>query len=435
MASNLIRNAFDQYRHRENRLTHAFVHAVAHDKGLAREFVKFATGAGPPAGCDLSVSCQVAPGDSPELLTLEKEPDDPSVPDAWIFDERSTWALVCECKITADLRVEQLRRHLQAARRRGFDQVTLLVITAHEEQPLSVRSLAKGGQGLRVSWRSWAQVYSFFSRHNTNPFVSQFVDYIRVLEGYLMADGYDGPPLTAFEGIQFGQTTPYSEAAAKVVLRALMKDLRPRLEAILPVDTGIRRPALAGAWDIIGFQTSSPGGSFTEHPHLTVWVSREEACVQVTLPNNARREYWARLQGYGKDEIQEALTAVVQRAKPISRLVGRGVWEPRLLWSMGQVHFYGRRSEIRDGDISFDLESILPPTSPPTSGVRIVPAWLDAALALLKQRGRANFELALRARFPLVDGSVSRNHDFIDALVRSVDAFGPFIDVLFGRHL
>jgi len=434
MASNLIRNAFDQYQHCENRLTHAFVHAVAHDEGLAREFVRFATGAGPPAGCHLSVSCQVAPGSSPELLTLERKPDDPSVPDAWIFDERLSWALVCECKVTADLRAEQLRRHVQAAHRRGFDEVTLLVITAHEEQPSSVRTIANGGQGLRVCWRSWAQVHSFFSRHGLNPFVVQFVDYVRVLEGYLMANGYDGPPLTAFEGIQFGQTSPYSEGAAKVVLRALMKELRPRLEAILPVDTGIRRAALSGTWDVIGFQTSSPGESFTQHPHLTVWISREEACVQVTLPNNARREYWARLQGCSKDEIQEALATVVQGSKPIRRLVGRGIWEPRLFWSTGQVHFYARHSEISDGNISFDLESVLPPTTPQTSGVKVVPAWLDATLALLKQKNRANFELSLQARFPLLEGSVSREHGFVDALVRSVDAFRPFINLLFGPH-
>jgi len=30
------------------------------------------------------------------------------LPDAWIFDEGIGWALVCECKVTSGLSVEQL---------------------------------------------------------------------------------------------------------------------------------------------------------------------------------------------------------------------------------------------------------------------------------------------------------------------------------------
>jgi len=432
MAPNLVRNVFDPYRHRENRLTHALVHAIAHDKTLARQFVRFATGTVLPASYDLSVSCQAAPGDSLEQLTAEREPDDPSVPDAWIFDEEAAWALVCECKLTASLEEKQLRRHLQAAQRRGFDQVALLAITAHEEQPSCIGSLGQGHPEISVSWRNWAQVHSYFSRLSRDAFVLEFVDYMRVLEEQLMADGYDGPPLRSFEGIRFGASKPYTESAAKVLLRSLMKELRPKMQAILPVDTSVGRSSMGGAWDIIWLTPPSLDTSFTEHPHLTVWLGRDEAGIQVTLPNNAHSQYWARLRRSTKAAIHATLTAVNEELGSIRRSAGPGVEEPRLTWSMGQVHFHGRRTEVRDGEIFFDVESILAPEAKSASRVKNVPAWLDAAFALVQQKNRANFELSLQARFPYVPGGLCSSPHFVDTLTYSAKAFRPFSDLLLG---
>jgi hypothetical protein len=99
---------------------------------------------------------------------------------------------------------------------------------------------------------------------------------------------------------------------------------------------------------------------------------------------------------------------------------------------MGQVHFHGRRTEIQDGAISFDVESILAPEAKSASRVKNVPAWLDAALTLVQQKNRANFELSLQARFPYVDGGLCRGPDFVETLIHSAKALRPFSDLLVG---
>jgi hypothetical protein len=44
LANLLMRNLFDQYTHPENRLTHALVSGIDHDRYLLREFFKWTTG-------------------------------------------------------------------------------------------------------------------------------------------------------------------------------------------------------------------------------------------------------------------------------------------------------------------------------------------------------------------------------------------------------
>jgi hypothetical protein len=104
-----LRNLFDQYRHAENRLTHAFFTVLNHDRrllaGFLRDFVK--SGRGQKAEA-LSISVQTIPGKPEEPEQSESERY--GIPDAWIHNGED-WCVVVEAKINAPLTVDQIRRH------------------------------------------------------------------------------------------------------------------------------------------------------------------------------------------------------------------------------------------------------------------------------------------------------------------------------------
>lgn len=328
----------------------------------------------------------------------------------WIYNTEAKWALILECKLIASLEKSQLVRHASTARAHGFGGVHLLLITPHEFNP---GVLTNQPDSVTASWARWSDIFEFFHRHGRNNLESEFVKYMRILETQMIADGHEVPPLTKFSGIPFGPNYPYSEREAKVVLRALMAELRPRLAVsrVLPkIDQTLRRQAMATAWDIIGFDFASREKS-TKHPHLAVvltrslsdWKQRDAVWIQLVLPHNARREYWKRIRHVSKEQFGNALTAVSDRIRQLRRRVERGIWEPKLTLDIAQRHFYAQKEWTRDGLIHFDMDAIHHKRRKIAADVKNIPAWLDAAHLIVKQSRRANFELALQVRFPLSD--------------------------------
>lgn len=122
-----MRNLFDQYFQPENRLTHALVVALAEDKKLLRSFVRWVTHK-PAPSTGLAIVEQQLPGE-PELS--ENDAEQRGLPDAWIHDN-DRWSLLIESKIAAAVRNDQLDRHVRTALRRGFVDITLLVIDVAE---------------------------------------------------------------------------------------------------------------------------------------------------------------------------------------------------------------------------------------------------------------------------------------------------------------
>jgi hypothetical protein len=119
-----MRNIFDQYRHSENRLTHALISSLASDPDLLGKFIKWATGHRVPTG-RLQVLEQSLP--SEEEPHDEEEAERRGLPDAWIHDDNS-WALIIESKIAAPVDRDQLERHRRMAERRGFTNAHLLAL-------------------------------------------------------------------------------------------------------------------------------------------------------------------------------------------------------------------------------------------------------------------------------------------------------------------
>lgn len=443
MTRHLIRNVFDQYHQPENRLTHALIHVLAQNRRLTSQFIRrFASQSNPPRGTTYFFSCQSLPGDDKPQSDEEDYVEQDSLPDAWIYDERGRWAVVLECKVTAGLRIDQLRRHISRARKEGYDEAHLLVITAHEQEPQIVKKLR-----IRIScsWVNWSDIYEFFDQHSGSHLESEFVNYLRVLEGRLMADGYEGPPLTKFTGIPFGPNDSYKEREAKVVLRALRANLLPQLAAskILPkIDESTPPRPMTGTWFMVRFRFAS-GQDFTKHPHLTValtmgepdWKQFGSVWIQLVLPHNAKSEYWKRIRNIKKERLDKVLADVADRIRSWRRRKERDIWEPKLTLQLHQRHFYAHTQWTRDGLLQFDLDTLLNKGHRASAGVKRVPAWFEAAKAILAQSHRANFELALQARFPLSDQSISRCAGLVDAMAKSAEAFQPFLALLRNEDL
>ena len=146
-----LRNVFDQYEQRENRVTHALATALAEDAGLLRAFLKELADCTPPRGARLTVEEQALPGEAESGGDSEER----GLPDIWIHDGED-WALIIEAKVTAAVSASQLRRHLAIAARRGVRRPQLLLITAI---PV-VRSLPPS-----VRRAEWRRVYSWLAKH------------------------------------------------------------------------------------------------------------------------------------------------------------------------------------------------------------------------------------------------------------------------------
>lgn len=433
MTEKLIRPIFDQYEQLENRLTNALVQLFARDQRITRDFVRFSTGAKAPAREKLSLSCQRLPGESAISSddSEERAAEARGIPDAWIYTD--SWALIIEAKVTAGLTTKQLRAHAVTAQDRGFHNYNLLVISADDSPPPALSRLPAAVRE-RTSWRSWPDVYRYLSgQRPSNPvsaiLLQELLDYMRVLEARIMATE---KALTSFAGIPFGGDHPYSELEARVLLRSLMRELRPKLarSRILPVARQHKPKHLTGTWDVVQLELGSAQDNFVLHPHLSVYMAESYSSISIVLPDAAKSVYWNRLNACDEKRLRDVLTEVDRNFRSLRRAVGN-TNEPILRLSILQRHFPSRRGDpVEDALLSFDVDTQRGTGQKPISAVKAVSAWLDAFYAVIANRREANFQLELEARYPMVEGSASRGPGFVDALVASAEGFQPFLELL-----
>jgi hypothetical protein len=216
-----------------------------------------------------------------------------------------------------------------------------------------------------------------------------------------------------------------------------MVELRRTLSSsALPIQPSIRRSSIAlSPWDVIGFKFADPKRPFNKYPHLTVGIHDRKVDFAVTLPDQDVFGCWDRLRRASREQLKAVLEGVARRLHPVRRHVTRDTWEPQMQFSLFQRHFYAQRYGTVDGEIKFDLDALFRDRRRRLGRARVVPAWLDAIHMVLAQTARANFELQLRAEYPLRDGSVTRKPEFVGALVRTAEAFQPFIAFLTGPRI
>jgi hypothetical protein len=243
-----MRNLFDQYTQYENQITHSLVSSIAQDQYLLREFIKWTTGHTIAKKETIHVIEQSLPD---QLEESEDEATRKGLPDACIYTD-NVWILIIESKVAARVSVNQLNRHINTLKNRGFTDIQLLVINTDN----NVTNLPE-----HTFLKTWSEIYEWGYKHiQKTAWAKQFTGYFEVAETKMIKDEYlkEGT-LTRFTGIHFDNDNPYSYPEAKRLLELLMGELKTNKKLIKemgidPHSTG--RGAITGqrgyaVWDFI----------------------------------------------------------------------------------------------------------------------------------------------------------------------------------------
>ncbi len=414
-----VRNVFDQYEQLENRVTHALGTALAEDPRLLREFLRKFARCSPPRGARLVVEEQSLPGEP----TSRGEDDERGLPDIWIHDGKE-WALLIEAKITAQVRVDQLRRHVATAVRRGAREPNLLLITAqklHQGVPPGVRTA------------EWSRIYSWLKRSaSASEWAARTAEFLEVVEARMAAreESFDGS-LTTFSGFPFSESRPYSYGEAKRILRLAMDGLaenRSLRDALGMDPTGARRKAIMGrdalaVWDFLSLKAADPGRSFTAFPHLALAVSAEHVIAQITVPNGLDRRLRRQIRSLSREQFQALLEEIGER---LDRVVRRT--KGSAPWFVGLQRRYPHQSAmpIVDARLEFDLRTIVATRSRASTPVKQQPGLLDAAYGAFQKRG-TNYQMAIGLLLPYRQCRIAGTEKALDVIAAAWIACAPLL--------
>jgi hypothetical protein len=382
--------------------------SLAEDEKLRRRFLRWVLGA--KAGGTTYVLEQALPGDAIQYSTQEAERR--GLPDGCITDGDS-WALIIESKIAAAIEAEQLTRHMRTARRRGFNDLTLLLVSVGEFAGRLPRD---------VIATTWAKVYRWLIGQTANSnWAKRCVEYMEVLEARESASGYlQEGTLTVFSGIPFGEGDPYNYLNARRLIGLLRRELVAdrRLERRLNADLDAKgRGAITGrsgtlVWDFLRIRGAKNDALFTEHPHLTFAIHHDQVDATVTVPNSVKPSIRNKLLG---PTVEDFRSAIQTAAQDFEGLIQR-VPEVQPQVSVLQRHYRSQKSPATiDCSLRFDVRTALPRNSRSLGKVKPQPQWVEAAYSALASR-RSNIQFQIGAAFPFRTCSIVRTPEIARAL-------------------
>ncbi len=119
------------------------------------------------------------------------------------------------------------------------------------------------------------------------------------------------------------------------------------------------------------FDAAHEANNFTDFPHLTLRIGREDIGAMITVPNGVPRASLRRLVELGPDGFRDLVHDILERMQP-TLAVCEGM-EPRL--QAVQHRFRTQRSvPFRDAIIDFDLRTGFDDVGPP----KTQPQWIEA---------------------------------------------------------
>lgn len=411
-----MRNVFDQYVQPENRLTHALVCTLENDRSLLVPFIRWAGAPDVPTAPRLRIVEQQVPG---ELIPGdEEEAERRGLPDAAVFDDNG-WLLLVESKVQAKVSEDQLRRHLQTARRHGFERPFLLVLAV--DPPA-------GTLPERMAYRPWREVYAWFrERTVTSLWARMLVNYFEVFEARMVAADYSmRGTITMFNGLRFDEANPYNHREAKRLIKLLGDDLQPRedLLAIGGDPDGQRRTAITGrgrdsVWDFIPLSSARGESSFTNYPHLTFALNPEDASAAITVPNGVKGGFRSRLAALGPAGFADLMATLEKRTRAVRQLSKDSVVRAYAV----QRHYLGQRSTpIVDASLKVDLQTLVRVGN---SRVKYQPEWMEAVYTILSRK-RSNIQFGVGVEFSYAC-PVVRSAKAVDLFAESWVGLAPLL--------
>jgi len=352
----MTRNLFDQYSHAENRLTHALLCALTFERKLLSTFLRQYVRGVKFERKLLKVSEQTFPEISEPTTDLEIRK---SLPDGIIFEsavhgknDEKRHALIIESKITTRLTNDQLRRHTDGVRSKGF-LVSGLAIIADE-----ITSRLPEGW----SKQTWADIYAWLVKHpHKSIWITELIHFFEVLEAQMVSDNSLGDrALTRFNGIPFNSDRTYNYPEAKRLIRLLrakmLKDRRTCKRLGIAPDVAGRKAITEGAavWDYLSLQNHPKGKAFTYFPHLTFSIGPKSAVATITVPNAVRRDILGALRTASEADLKEAVSAFLKFLKRNSKEM-KGA-RPTII--LLQRRYKTQRSPaLFDATLNFDLRT------------------------------------------------------------------------------
>lgn len=410
----MIRNLFDQYKHPENRLTHALVSCLDCDRRLLAGFLRWVLGRGVPIPKNLRMIEQSMPDEAEPSTENGSE----SLPDAWIHDG-SSWALVIESKINAPLDRKQLRSHRGMARE--YNECRLLALVA-ARPPRKI-------QGVEV--KEWREVYEWMKSRHKSEWAGRMAEYMEVLEARLIEELYfQKGTLTMFSGIPFDRDRPYSYETAKRVLGLAMDELRGRRDLKkLGAASPKTRKAITGkhASSVWNFLLLEPALHFTKFPHLGLSIRVDELQAGMVVPNGMRGEYRRKLtEG---DALVRAMEKVCRGIE--NRLKGVAGAVPWVEIVQRRFRHRGGSTAIVDAKLQFDPRTFLAHSRPSRKGVKRQPEWVQALQRAMANKG-SNLQLFIGASFRYDRCPTTGRREILDHIASAWLACKPLLNLVRG---
>ncbi len=407
-----MRNLFDQYDQPENKLTHALVCTLQSDPKLIRPFLKKCLRIrGDLPKRKIQIVEQQVPGES----VSGNESESKGLPDACFYDD-NRWAVLLESKVQAGISLNQLERHTKTAKRYGYENSAVVLVSVDQPNK-SLPSFA-----LSMEWR---EVYGWFNKQASNS-ARMFVEYMRVFESQMIAKKYNiRGTITMFDGLHFHKE-PYSYREGKRLIRLFRSELQkhPSLHNTLGIDTKRKgRTAITGSgqesvWDFLSLKNAHDA-KLTNHPHLTIDLTREYASAAISVPNGVKGGFRSKLKESGPEGFQELILKIEKRLRPIIKQTGA---QPMI--NVHQRHFKSQRSTpVTDARLIADLRTFVPLLG---SKVKYQPKWLNAIYEVLCHK-RSNIHLGVEVRFPY-DGKAIASHKIVDLYAKAWIGMSPLLD-------
>jgi hypothetical protein len=233
-----------------------------------------------------------------------------------------------------------------------------------------------------------------------------------------------------FTGIPVDRS-PLSDAEAREVLASLMSEYRallPNSRLLCELVDSRSEKRITGAWDVVPFAIAA-GADYKKHPHFTIGLRPDDVQIQLTIGNQAHREYWRRLASISVDEWISGLEQAQEKLSVLRSSLGHGD-EPRLIVELLQRHFLGQIKEIDDADLRFDVASVVRSSS--DSRVKHVSAWIPSLQSVLRDKESANFQFQVGVRFNLYPSSVATRPEFPSVLVDCTECLLPLVGPIEG---
>ena len=350
------------------------------------------------------------------------------LPDACIYTDNG-WILIIESKVAARVSVNQLNRHINTLKNRGFTDIQLLVINTDN----NVTRLPE-----HTFIKTWSEIYEWGYKHiQKTTWAKQFTGYFEVAEAKMIKDEYlkEGT-LTRFTGIHFDNEHPYSYPEAKRLLKLLLGELKTHKKLIkeMGIDShSTGRGAITGqkgyaVWDFINIIEAHGVQAFTQYPHVTIGIRNTNVGASITIPHGVKREIFNNIFKNDISSFSKLLLNTLHNLKPVIHIEPGAKPFIRIV----QRRYKNQRDNNPnvDAELEFDLR-----TAFKTGGknhVKQQQQWLNAAFDVMRNK-KSNLQIQVGVNFSYDTCKTMKDSRAINLFAESIIALKPFLDMAMGR--